>query len=308
MQENIKISIVSPIYMAEDILQELVNHIKLNIKPITNSYEIILVEDGSTDNSWEKIMELKKSHSKITGLKLSKNFGQHAAIYAGLEQATGEWIIVMDCDLQDDPSYFNKLYNKAIEGWDIVLARRVNRLDSFFKRIFSKIFYKFLGYLTDSEQDSSIANFGIYHKNVISSLKEMKDYIKYFPTSVNWVGYKKTTLDVNHEKRLSGKSTYSYRKLIRLGINVVLSFSDKPLRIVVKLGILISFISMLIALYYLVKYFSGEILVTGFTSLIVSIWFLSGVIITTIGMAGLYIGRIFDQAKDRPVYIIQKKI
>ncbi len=308
MSENIKISIISPVYMAEDLLQELVDRIKSNVKSITNHFEIILVEDGSTDNSWDKIMELKKSHPEIIGLKLSKNFGQHAAIYAGLEQAVGEWIIVMDCDLQDDPLHFNDLYNKAIEGWDIVLASRVNRIDSFFKRIFSKLFYRTLGYLTDSEQDSSIANFGIYHKKVILSLKNMKDYIKYFPTSVNWVGYKKTTIEVDHHKRLSGKSTYSYRKLIRLGINVVFSFSDKPLRIVVKLGILISLISMLIALYYLVKYFSGEILVSGFTSLIVSIWFLSGIIITTIGMAGLYIGRIFDQTKDRPVYIIQEKI
>ena len=308
MQENIKISIVSPIYMAEDILHELVNRIVTDIKPITNDFEIILVEDGSSDNSWEKIMELKKTHSEIIGLKLSRNFGQHAAIYAGLEQALGDWVIVMDCDLQDDPVHFKALYQRAMKGWDIVLAKRVNRIDTFFKRLFSKIFYRILGYLTDSHQDSSVANFGIYHKNVILSLKEMKDYIKYFPTSVNWVGYKKTTIDVDHNKRFSGKSTYTYRKLIRLGINVVLSFSDKPLRIVVKLGISISFISMLIALYYLVKYFSGEILVTGYTSLIVSIWFLSGVIITTIGMAGLYIGRIFDQAKDRPVYIIQKKI
>jgi dolichol-phosphate mannosyltransferase len=308
MQENIKISIVSPVYMAEGILSELVDSILLNIKSITNNFEIILVEDGSSDGSWDKIMELKQIHPEIVGLKLSRNFGQHAAIYAGLEQVLGEWIIVIDCDLQDDPVHFKALYQRAIKGWEIVLARRVNRIDSFFKRLFSKIFYRILGYLTDSDQDSSVANFGIYHKNVILSLKEMKDYIKYFPTSVNWVGYKKTTLDVNHKKRLSGKSTYSYKKLIRLGLNVVLSFSDKPLRLVVKVGILVSFVSMLIAFYYLLKYFSGEILVSGFTSLIVSIWFLSGIIITTIGMAGLYIGRIFDQAKDRPVYIIQKKI
>lgn len=308
MQENIKISIVSPVYLAEGILSQLVDSIFLNIKSITDNFEVILVDDGSSDGSWDKIMQSKKIHPEIVGLKLSRNFGQHAAIYAGLEHAKGEWIIVMDCDLQDDPIHFKTLYQKAIEGWDIVLARRINRMDSLLKRSFSKIFYRMLGYLTDSDQDSSVANFGIYHKNVIISLNDMKDYIKFFPTSVNWVGFKKTMLNVNHKKRTSGKSSYNYKKLIRLGINVVLSFSDKPLRIVVKVGILVSFISMLIAFYYLLKYFSGEILVPGYTSLIVSIWFLSGVIITTVGMAGLYIGRIFDQAKERPVYIIQKKI
>lgn len=308
MSETIQISIVSPVYMAEDFLQELVERIKQNIKSISNNFEIILVEDGSSDGSWKKIKELKASHSEIVGIKLSKNFGQHAAIHAGLEQAVGEWVIVLDCDLQDDPAHFIDLFKKAKEGWDVVLARRVNRNDSLIKRVFSKLFYSVLGYLTDTKQDSSIANYGIYHKDVIEALGEMKDYIKYFPSSVNWVGFNKTTIEVDHHARSFGKSSYSYRKLIRLGLNVVLSFSDKPLRIVIKTGIILSFISMLIALHYLVKYFSGEILISGFTSLIVSIWFLTGIIITTIGMAGLYIGRIFDQTKERPVYIIQKKI
>ena len=294
--------------MAEVMIEELLSKIVENLKLISDDYEIILVDDHSTDSTWEKILNLKKLFPEIVGLKLSRNFGQHAAIHAGLDHVHGNWIIVMDCDLQDDPVYFEALYKKALGGWDIVLAKRINRADNWLKKIFSKIFYKTLGYLTDSVQDSAIANFGIYNRKVIRSLKHMNDYIKYFPTSIDWVGFNKTTIDVKHCKRMSGKSSYNFKKLINLGLNVVLSFSDKPLRIVVKLGIIVSFISGLIAFNYLIKYFSGEILVPGYTSLIISIWFLSGVIITTVGMCGLYIGRIFDQSKNRPVYIVNEKI
>ena len=308
MNKKSKKSVVIPVYMAEFMIEELLSKIVKNLKLISDDYEIILVDDYSTDKTWEKILNLKKLFPEIIGLKLSRNFGQHAAIHAGLDHVHGNWIIVMDCDLQDDPVYFEALYKKALAGWDIVLAKRINRVDNWFKKIFSKIFYKILGYLTDSAQDSSVANFGIYNQKVISSLKHMNDYIKYFPASINWVGFKKTTIEVKHGKRMSGKSSYNIQKLINLGLNVVLSFSDKPLRIVVKLGIIVSFISALIASNYLIKYFLGNILVPGYTSLILSIWFLSGVIITTIGMCGLYIGRIFDQSKNRPVYIVNEKI
>ena len=308
MNKNSKISVVIPVYMAEVMIEELLSKVVENLKLISDDYEIILVDDYSTDRTWEKISNLKKLFSEIIGLKLSRNFGQHAAIHAGLDHVHGNWIIVMDCDLQDDPAYFEDLYKKALSGWDIVLAKRTSRSHNWLKKFLSKIFYKILGYLTDSEQDSTIANFGIYNQKVIRSLKHMNDYVKYFPTSINWVGFNKTTIDVKHGKRISGKSSYNFKKLINLGLNVVLSFSDKPLRIVVKLGIVVSFISALIASNYLIKYFSGEIIVPGYTSLIISIWFLSGVIITTIGMCGLYIGRIFDQSKNRPVYIVNEKI
>lgn len=148
------------------------------------SFELILVDDNSTDNSWNIIVEMGKKDKRVKGIKLSRNFGQHKAITAGLAKASGKWIVVMDCDLQDQPEEIPKLYAKAREGYDVVLGRRTNRQDGFFERIFSKLFYRVLGYLTDTKQDSTIGNFGIYKQKVIEAVLSMDDNLRYFPAMV----------------------------------------------------------------------------------------------------------------------------
>jgi dolichol-phosphate mannosyltransferase len=298
------ISIVSPVYRAENILPELIKRIENALHKITYNFEIILVEDGSPDKSWEKIEELSKDKEYIKGIKLSRNFGQHYAITCGLDYAKGEWVVVMDCDLQDQPEEIEKLYNIALEGFDIVLARRAERKDSFFKKFFSKIFYRTLGYLTGTEQDETIANFGIYSHKVIEVLSGMKETIRYFPAMVKWVGFNAVKLDVCHAKRDEGKSSYNFKKLMNLALDIILAFSDKPLRLVVKAGLLISFVSLIITALYFIKWLKGDVIVLGYTSLIISIWLLSGVIISTLGVIGLYVGKIFEGVKGRPIYII----
>jgi len=303
-----KISIVSPVYMGEKIIQELVSQLNEVSQKICNDYEIILVEDGSPDNSWRVIEEVCKNNSKVKGIKLSRNFGQHYAITCGLEAANGDWIVVMDCDLQDQPEEIPNLFNKAMEGYDIVVAQRENRQDSFFKKISSKLFYKLFSYLTNTEQDTTIANFGIYNRKVIQSILSMNDYIRYFPTMVQWVGFNSVKLKVKHSSRFEGKSSYTFSNLLKLAFNNILSFSDKPLKIFMKLGLYISTISFLIGIIYLLQYFSGHIVVLGFTSIIITITFLSGIIILTLGLVGIYVGKTFEQSKQRPTYIIHKKI
>jgi dolichol-phosphate mannosyltransferase len=300
------ISIVSPVYNAENILSELVLRIETSVKEITNDYEIILVEDCGPDNSWGKIKDLSKNKPHLKGIQLSRNFGQHYAITCGLDHAKGEWIVVMDCDLQDQPEEIINLYAKAKQGFDIVLARRAERKDSFFKKLFSKAFYRTLGYLTGTEQDETVANFGIYNCKVIETLTRMKDSIRYFPAMVKWVGFKTVKLDVEHAKREEGKSNYNLKKLMNLALDIILAFSDKPLRLVVKAGLFISIISFLITVFYFLKWLKGDVVVLGYTSLIISIWLLSGVIISTLGIIGLYIGKIFEGVKGRPVYIVTK--
>ncbi len=302
------ISVVSPVYMAEAILPELVDRIQKAVSEITNDFEIILVEDGSPDNSWEMIEKLASDNKLLKGIRLSRNFGQHYAITAGLDHAKGEWVIVMDCDLQDRPEEITRLHSKAIEGYDIVLAQRHNRQDGFFKRFFSKMFYRTLGYLTGSEQDETIANFGIYKKPVIDSVVSMRESIRYFPTMVKWVGFRATKMEVKHEQRTEGKTSYSFRKLMNLALDIILAYSDKPLRILIKSGFIISFFSFLIAITYLVKWTRGDVIVLGYTSLIISLWFLSGVIIATLGIVGLYIGKTFEGVKKRPIYIVKQII
>jgi dolichol-phosphate mannosyltransferase len=302
------ISIIIPSYRCSKSLVELHQELVLSLKKLDQDFEIILVNDASPENDWEIITSLAAQHKNVVGIDLSRNFGQHYAISAGLDHAKGDWVVVMDGDLQDQPQEIIKLYNKALEGFDIVLARREIRNDSFLKRKGSQYFYKVLAYLTDTEQNAEVANFGIYKQNVIKSIQLLNDKIKYFPAMVKWVGYKRTEIIVEHNPRIHGNSSYSIRTLLRLAISVILSFSDKPLRLTVKLGLFLSGISFVFAIYILIKAITGQIEVIGYSSLIISIWFLSGMIITLLGMLGLYIGKIFDQVKNRPTYLIRELI
>lgn len=302
------LSIVSPVYNAEQIVPELVRRIKQVVAGITENFEIILVEDCGPDNSWKKIVEESSKDARVKGLKLSRNFGQHYAITAGLDHAHGEWVVVMDCDLQDQPEEIVQLYQKANEGYEIVLAQRKERQDRFFKKASSIIFYKALSYLTGSKQDPSIANFGIYHSSAVEALNQLREPIRYFPTMVNWVGFRKTAIKVTHAERFSGSTTYNWNKLFHLGLDIILANSDKPIRLVVKFGFLIAFISFLIGAVVIYSYLMHQITVPGYTSLLVSIWFMGGIILFVLGLLGLYIGKIFEGVKHRPIYIVHQAV
>jgi len=302
------LSVVSPVYKAEKIVDELIRRIHASVSVITNDYEIILVEDGGDDGSWEKIERHSGSDFHIKGIKLSRNFGQHNAITAGLDHCKGEWIVVMDCDLQDRPEEIPRLYEEAAKGYDIVYAKRKQRHDSFFKKTYSKLFYKLFAWLSGVPQDGTIANFGIYSAGAIQAVNNLREPLRSFATMIKWVGFKSTGIYVEHAKRSVGKSTYSFKKLFYLALDISLAFSDKPLRMTVKLGAILSLSSFLFGIYTLYKYFTGQITEPGFTTLIVSIWFLSGLIIFILGVIGLYLGKVFDGIKNRPLYIIEKTI
>lgn len=298
------LSIVSPVYRAEKIVPELVERIKKSVSQITDNFEIILVEDCGPDNSW-KVIELEcNKDSRIKGIKLSRNFGQHYAITAGLNHAKGKWIVVMDCDLQDIPEEIPNLYNKTKEGFDIVLARRYERQDTFLKRLSSKIFYSTLSYLTGTKQDNSIANFGIYNQKVIIAICSMSESIKYFPTMVRWVGFNQTSINVQHAERLEGESSYNLKRLLNLALDIILAYSDKPLRLTVKFGLIISFTAFLFATITFIRAIFHDIQVSGYASLIISIWLFSGLIIFILGIIGLYLGKTFEGVKNRPSFII----
>lgn len=305
---NPLISFVSPVYKAENFLDKLVDEIQKVMLLINQPYEIILVDDRSQDQSWEIMKKLSLEFPEVKSVRLSRNFGQHPAIMAGLTQVKGEWIVVMDCDLQDQPKEVLKLYNKAMEGFDVVLAKRKNRKDGFFKKMSSSVFSTVYGFFTDTNYDNEVANFGIYHSKVIHSILEISDCIKFFPLFVKFVGFNTTSIIVEHSLREGSSSSYSYAKLVSLAFNSIISFSNKPLKLFVKFGLIISVLSFLLGIYDLYLAITNQIAVLGYSSIIVSIWFLSGVIITTIGVTGIYVGKIFDQTKDRPTFIIDEKI
>lgn len=302
------LSVVVPLYRCEPFINELCSRLASVLVKIDAKYEIILVNDHSPANDWNEVLKASAINPRVKGINLSRNFGQHYAITAGLTHATGEWIVVMDGDLQDQPEEILKLYQHAQKGFDVVLASRADRQDTFVKRMTSKLFYKALAYLTETEQNAEVANFGMYHQKVVEAILTMHDKIKYFPTMVKWVGFKRTEIEVEHAARSTGKSSYNLKGLLRLALNTILAFSDKPLRLTMKLGITISTLSFIFALFELYRALTGQIAVMGYSSLIISIWFLSGVMITLMGMMGLYIGRIFDQVKNRPVFIVSDKI
>lgn len=298
------ISVVSPIYGCRTCLYELYYRLTESLAKISSDYEIILVNDASPDGAWETIVEIAQKDNRVKGINLSRNFGQHYAITAGLAHCKGEWVVVMDCDLQDKPEEIIKLYKKALEGYHSVFGQRILRNDKLYKRLFSRIFYNVFSYLTDTKQDPSVANFGIYHKKVIEAVLDMKDQLRYFPTMVQWVGFNKAYIEIEHQERVNGKSSYNFSKLFQLATNIIIAFSDKPLRLMIRIGFFVSLLSLVLGLVYFIKYLSGEIVVTGFASLIISIWFLSGLLISLIGIVGLYIGKMFEKVKNRPVFII----
>ena len=302
-----KLSVIIPCYKCSDSIKELSARLLQTLGSITQDFEIIYINDASPEDDWKIITSLAEKTPEIKGINLSRNFGQHYAITAGLENAQGDWIVIMDGDLQDQPEEILNLYNKARQGFDIVLAQRIHRQDNLFKRLSSKIFYMVFSYLTDTRQDASVANFGIYYNSVIKAVLSMNDSIKFFPTMLQWVGFKKTLLPVQHNKRNQGDSSYTLKALFQLAFDNLISFSKKPLKLVVKFGFIIVSFSVLAMAFFLIKYFKGEIAVMGYSSLIISMWFLSGIIIMTLGIVGIYVGKTFEKVKDRPTYIIKDK-
>lgn len=306
--ESIKISIVSPIYGCKACLFELYERLVASLSKITENFEIILVNDACPQKSWETIALLAQKDKRVKGINLSRNFGQHYAITAGLDHAKGEWVVVMDCDLQDKPEEIGKLYAKALEGFDIVFGKRVERQDSFFKRLSSKLFNQVLEYFTDTKHDNSIANFGIYAQKVIQTINLYREQSRDFLLFAKIVGFKKTEIEIEHAQRAHGKSSYNFSKLVNLAIDSILSHSNKPLRLSIQLGFFIATISLGFASWLVLRYFFWHTPTEGWTSLMVSMFFMFGLLFAILGITGLYIGKIFDEVKNRPLYIIGESI
>lgn len=302
-----KLSIVSPVYGAASLLHELVQEIEAAVSKLTNDYEIILVEDHSPDDSQAIIREICKVNKHVVGVFHSRNFGQQYAIHTGLSLATGDYIVTMDCDLQDTPALIVNLFNKAQDGYDIVYASRQNRQDGCIKKLGSKIFNRLLGFLTETVQDETIANFVLYRKKVVDAMLQMGDYRRYYPLMNHWVGFKSCKLPIPHAERADGKaSSYSMKKRVELALNTAVAFSTKPLRLIIYFGMFISFIAILLALFMAAHYILTGITVSGWLTLFVSLWFIAGVMIMIMGIIAVYIGSVFEQTKNRPSSLVSE--
>lgn len=302
------ISIVTPVYKAETCVKELYEKLVSELEKITPDFEIIMVEDCGKDASWTIIERLAMLDSRLKAIKLSRNFGQHYAISAGLDICNGDWVVVMDCDLQDRPEEIQCLFAKAQEGFDIVCARRGRRKDSFWKKICSLAFVWVFNSLSDLNHDPQVANFRIISRKVVEANKQLREVTRNFSAQLHWLGFTVGYIDVQHGERHSGKSSYSLPKLILLAVNSIVAYSNKPLRFSIAIGSILALMAFLAAAYFLFQKLFFDIAIDGWTSLIVSIWFLGGAIIANLGVIGIYLGRTYDEVKGRPHYIIDKSL
>ncbi len=298
------ISVVIPIYGCKAALKELYDRVTNVVSNISSEYEIVLVDDNCPQGSWEIIEQICKDDKKVKGLHMSRNFGQMKAITAGLDYCSGDWVVVMDCDLQDSPEDIEKLYRKAQEGYDVVFSRREDRHDNKFKIMISKIFYKIYSWLSDDCYDPAMSNYCICHRKVIDNFCLMREYHRAFTMYLKWLGFKSAVIDVEHNNRKEGKSSYTTAKRIGLAMDILLSQSDKILKFIVILGLCVSVISLVLAVWLIIRYMILDIL-AGWTSIIVAICLMTGLLMLSIGCVGLYVGKIFMQTKNRPLYVVR---
>ena len=299
------VSVVVPVYGCASALPELHQRLTAALASFAGSYELILVNDHSPDSSWEQVQRLAAADPRVLGLSLSRNFGQHAAITAGLDRATGQWVVVMDCDLQDRPEEIPRLYAHARqEQLDVVFARRVARRDAAGKRWSGQLFHRLLAWLGGPAHDPASGNFGIFHHRVVAALRLLREPTRAFPLHVRWLGFRQGALDVTHAARPQGRSGYRLGQLLRMAANVLLAHSEKPLRLLVKLGLGILASALLAAAYLAGRALLGHrgLLLA---AVLVSVWLVAGLGLAALGLVGLYVGKTFEGVKGRPLYVVR---
>ncbi len=300
----IEISVVIPVFKTEVYVEELASRLQTVLNGLVDEYEVIFIDDGSPDNSWALIESATNRVKQIRGLKLSRNFGQHSAISAGLLHSVGNWVVVMDGDLQDLPEDIPELYRAAKEGADSVVAKRITRDDDAIKKFSSKFFYRTFARLTGSSLTHEFGNFGIYSRKVIDSINRMPENERSFGLFAEWVGFERSEILVNRARRDHGQSSYSYLSLFRLASKSIVSYSNKPLYFVTSIGFILFVSSISFAVVLLARYLIFGVQAQGWTSLMVAIFLNSGLIIGTLGILGIYIGSIFNEVKRRPQFVI----
>ena len=302
----IHLSIVIPVFNESALIEELISRVERNVKKITPNYEILLVDDGSTDLTWKNITSEIKKREKVKGIKFSRNFGHHYAITAGLHNSKGEWVVVMDGDLQDRPEVIPELYKKAMEGFEVVFVSRKNRPEKLYYRAAQKAFYFILRKLSGINFNSDQANFSIIQRKVVEAFKNFPENARFYGSTLLWLGFERSQIYADHGTRFSGSSSYTFATRIKLASDIIISFSDKPIKIAIRFGIFMSAFSLFISMIIIYQSIFSGYSVPGWASLISAIFFSTGVILIVVGIVGLYVGRIFKEVKNRPLYIVSE--
>lgn len=300
------LSIIVPIYNEEQILPELHERLTAAALQITEEYEIIFVNDGSHDGSLYGLMQIAEKDPKSFFINFSRNFGHQIAVTAGIDNCSGDAVVIIDGDLQDPPELIPEMYQKHKEGFEVVYARRENREgESFFKKFTAKMFYRTLRNLTSVDIPLDTGDFRLIDRKIVDCLKQMPEQNKFLRGQIAWLGFNQTAVYFNRDKRKFGKSGYPLSKMLKFAMDGITSFSDKPLGFVTRAGFIISGLSFIVILYAIFAHFILGHTITGWTSLIVSSMFIGGVQLVSVGIIGEYISRINKNVLNRPLYVIQ---
>ena len=302
------LSVVVPVYNESSLIKELVERVKSNIKLVTEDFEMILVDDGSQDKTWELIEFEAKQEKRIKGIKFSRNFGHHYAITAGLNSAKGEWVVVMDGDLQDRPEVIPELYAKALSGFDVVFVSRQNRPEKFYYRTAQKFFYLILRTLSGIDFDSRQANFSIINEKVVMAFRSFPENARFYGSTIKWLGFERSFILADHGNRHAGRPSYTLKKRAQLAFDIIFSFSNRPLKSAIILGFSFSLLSTFLGIYIVIGALTKGFEVLGWASLIAAIFFNTGILLIVLGILGIYIGRIYNETKSRPLYAISEQI
>jgi dolichol-phosphate mannosyltransferase len=304
------ISVVVPVFNEREGLPELYRRLGGVMSSLGVSHELILVNDGSSDGSWDVIRSLALADGRVKGISLSRNFGHQLAITAGLHAASGDAVVVMDADLQDPPEVISELYARFREGYDVVYAqRRVREGETLWKRTTASAFYRLMGKMTALEMPVDTGDFRLVSRRVADHLRSLREHNPFVRGLVTWVGYRQTGVLYDRDARYRGETKFSTAKMMRFAFDGITSFSSRPLRFASLTGAFFAILSLALMLALVIYRLSGgPNLVPGWTSLIVSVLLLGGLNLIAIGLLGEYIGRIYDQVKGRPLYLVQERL
>jgi dolichol-phosphate mannosyltransferase len=308
LQLAMEISTIVPAYNEEKNIPLIYERLTQTLSQITNDYEIIFVNDCSKDNTLETIKTIAQQDSHIKYISFSRNFGHQIAVSAGLDLCKGNAVVIIDCDLQDPPELILEMYEKYKEGYKVVYAKRLTREgETWFKKITAKMFYRILAAMTSIEIPIDVGDFRLIDNVVVKHLRNMPEKSKYLRGQISWIGYKQTFVEYHRDSRIYGKTNYPLKKMLRLAFDGITAFSDKPLKMASAICIISAIISLLAIVYALLSHFIFDSAVSGWTSLIISILFIGGVQLITIGIIGEYIARINNDVRNRPLYIIEEQ-
>jgi dolichol-phosphate mannosyltransferase len=300
-----ELSVVVPVYGCADCVSALVARLRASIEPLTHDFELIFVDDRSRDGGWDALRRVAHGEPRLRAFRLSRNFGQHAAITAGLARARGRWIVVMDCDLQEPPELIPRLYAKAQEGYDLVRTTRSGRRHSAFRRWGSRMYRKLF---LEHGDDADYSTLSLISRKVADAFLTIGDRDREYLLMLDWLGFSSATVEFQHADRHAGTSTYTLRRLIRVVFDGMFFRTTVLLRLIVMAGALIALAGIGLGAFYVYDKLVSDSSPPGYTSLAVLILLLSAVIIVSLGVVGLYVGRIFEQVKNRPMFVVAEEI